>query len=272
MVNLKSAAYQYHYPSFIRNYPNFLRIIYGLNYLTQLRKWYVMCEWQSLLMNSKGSSTVVDFGCGEGQYLVPFTKQFPQSSFIGLDSHLPSVELMNQFGIANLSGQTFNLETDQLSERVDTGLCVGVMQYITQDEQALKNMHSSLRKGGKLLLYVPINGVFLTKIYPYIFQRFEQYETVNNRKRVYTETELLEKVERAGFTIANKIYTYGTAGKLSHELLNSCTTVIVSGNYLLKFLAGFCLILLYPLIFLLMMVDYFSHKSDGNGLLLILEK
>ncbi len=272
MTKLKSAAYQYQYPSIIRNHPHLLQIIYGLNYLTQLRKWYVMREWQSLLMNHKGSSTVVDFGCGEGQYLLPYTKQFSQYSFIGLDYHLPSVELMNQFGIANLSGQTFNLETDQLSELVNIGLCVGVMQYILQDEQALKNMHASLKKAGKLLLYVPINGIFLTKIYSYIFQRFEQYETVNNRKRVYTENELLEKVERAGFTIAKKIYTYGTAGKLSHELLNSCTTLIVSGNNLLKFLAGFCLILLYPLIFLLMMVDYFSHKSDGNGLLLILEK
>ncbi|MBS4064572.1 MAG: methyltransferase domain-containing protein [Chitinophagaceae bacterium] len=231
-----------------------------------------MREWRLLLLSKKAPCTIVDFGCGEGQYIVPFTKQINSATFIGADYHLPSVELMNQFGIANLSGQLFNLETDQLAHMVDIGLCVGVLQYISEDELALKNMYLSLKKEGKLLLYVPINGIFLTKVYPYIFQRFEQYESVNNRKRVYTENELLEKVERAGFTVRKKIYTYGTAGKLSHELLNSCTTLIVSGSYLFKSVAGFCLILFYPIILLLMMMDFISKKSNGNGLLLILEK
>ena len=272
MPKLKSVTLQYQYPSFIRNHPQLLRWVYGLNYLTQLRKWYVMREWESLLMKSNEPFTVVDFGCGEGQYLVPFTKQLTQATFIGADYHLPSVELMNQFGMTNLSGKLYNLESDQLSEDVDIGLCVGVLQYIAQDELALKNMHLSLKKGGQLLLYVPINGKIITRLYQFVFDNFEQYESVNNRKRVYTENEILQKAEIAGFAISKKLYTYGTAGKLSHELLNSCTTLIVSDSYLFKFVAGFCLILFYPIILLLMMMDFFSKKSNGNGLLLILEK
>lgn len=272
MPKLKSAAYQYHYPSFIRHHPNILRLIYVLNYLTQLRKWYVIREWQSLLLNSSGPATVVEFGCGEGQYLVPFTKQLTQSTFIAADYHLPSVELMNLFAIPNLKGKLINLETAKLHVEADIALCVGVLQYIAEDQHALENMYHSLQAKGQLLLYVPINGKIITLLYQFVFDNFEQYESINNRKRVYTESEIIQKAESAGFAIRKKMYTYGTAGKLSHELLNSCTTLIISGSYLCKFVAGFCLILFYPIILLLMMMDFLSKKSNGNGLLLILEK
>lgn len=179
---------------------------------------------------------------------------------------------MDLFAIPNLSGRLLNLESDQLNETADVALCVGVLQYIADDQYALENMYQSLQAKGQLLLYVPINGKIITRLYQFVFDNYEQYESVNNRKRVYTENEILQKAESAGFKIRKKIYTYGTAGKLSHELLNSCTTLIVSGNYLLKIIAGFCIILLYPLILLLMAADYYSHKSNGNGVLLILEK
>lgn len=272
MTKLKSVTLQYQYPSFIRKFPALLKWVYDLNYLTQLRKWYVMREWKSVLSSMPSPFTVVDFGCGEGQYIVPLTQQFASSTFIGADYHQPSVELMDLFSIPNLSGRILNLESDQLKEEADLALCIGVLQYIDNDQLALDNMFKSLRKNGQLLLYVPINGQFLTTIYKSIFERFEQYESVNNRKRVYTEKEIIAKCENSGFIITQKVYTYGTAGKLSHELLNSCITLIVSGNYLLKIIAGICLVLFYPLVLLLMMVDYFSNKSDGNGLLLILEK
>jgi len=272
MAKLQSVAYQYQYPSFVRKFPSLVKLVYGLNYLTQLRKWYVVREWKSVLSSLPAPFTVVDFGCGEGQYIVPLTRKFTSSTFIGADYHPPSVELMGLFAIPNLSGKLINLESGKLNETADAAICVGVLQYISEDELALENMYKSLRKNGQLLLYVPINGKFLTNFYKTIFERFDQYESLNNRKRVYTEIEIVSKTQNAGFSIRKKIYTYGTAGKLSHELLNSCTTLIVSENYLLKIIAGFCLILFYPLVLLLMMADYFSNKSDGNGLLLILEK
>lgn len=272
MAKLQSVAYQYQYPSFVRKFPSLVKLVYGLNYLTQLRKWYVVREWKSVLSSLPAPFTVVDFGCGEGQYIVPLTRKFTSSTFIGADYHPPSVELMGLFAIPNLSGKLINLESDHLKEEADIGLCVGVLQYIDKDDIALENMYKSLGDNGQLLLYVPINGKFITRLYTIIFQKFEQYESVNNRKRVYTEKEIIQKTETAGFAIRKKIYTYGTAGKLSHELLNSCTTLIVSGNYLLKIIAGICVILFYPVVLLLMVVDYFSNKFDGNGVLLILKK
>lgn len=272
MPKLTSVAYQYQYPSFIRKFPALLNLVYGLNYLTQLRKWYVMREWKTLLSAYQEPVTVIDFGSGEGQYIVPFAKEFTNSTFIGADIHQPSVALMDLFAIPNLSGKMLNLESEQMNDCADAALCVGVLQYIDEDQRALENMYRSLRKNGKLLLYVPVNGKILTRLYQFVFESFEQYESMNNRKRVYTVKEILQKVENVGFIVSKKLYTYGTAGKLSHELLNSFTTVIVSGNYLLKIIAGSCLILFYPIILLLMMIDFFSRKSNGNGLLLILEK
>jgi SAM-dependent methyltransferase len=258
----------YQYPKFLLYFPNLVRIIYVLNYFTQLRKWYVMSAWQRLLKQAKPNAVIIDFGAGEAQYLVPFCRMYPQKTFCALDMRQSNIQFCESFALPNLQTSLVNIEEASAPLAADLGLCVGVMQYLTQDTAALKNMHESLKSGATLLLYVPINGVFITPFYKYIFARMAQYESINNRQRVYTEKELTEKLVQAGFVIQNKTYTYGYFGKLSHEILNSLSTLIFSGGLLLKMLALLLFPMAFPLIFLFMLLDYNNKKSDGNGLLL----
>lgn len=239
-----------------------------LNYLTQLRKWYTMKAWKRMLMDEQPGFTAIDIGCGEGQYIVPFCNKYNKANFIALDNRKSNDDFIKSFKIKNINSICLNIENETPNTKADLAICVGVMQYLSNDELALLNIYNSLKPNGQFLLYVPINGHYVTSFYPYIFKKYEQYESRNSRKRVYIEPEILNKLTAAGFKINYKTYTFGYAGKLSHELTNSCSTLIFSAPLYIKILASLALLILFPFIILLMFIDFYSKKSNGNGVLL----
>lgn len=267
-----SILFQYKYPKLVILFPYLIYVVYYFNYLTQLRKWYVIKEWKNLLKNTSQNYTAIDIGSGEAQYIIPFCNQFKKSNFIALDYNIYNIQFCKKFKIPNL--KTTHADIEQLSPKIeaDFALCVGVLQYLKKDEQALTNIYKLLKPNGSLLVYVPINGKFLTNFYPFIFKKYAQYESENNRVRVYQEEEIISKLNLVGFKIISKTYTYGWAGKLSHEILNSCSTLIISANWLIKLFAIIVLILMFPIILFLMVIDFNTIKKTGNGILILAKK
>jgi SAM-dependent methyltransferase len=263
---------QYGYPTFLDHWPRFIWFFYGINYLTQLRKWYVVKAWKQLLVQQQPGFIAIDIGAGEGQYLVPFANSYPASTFVAADLNPANVALYQNLSLPNLKALLLDIAADTPPDLAQLILCVGVLHYIEKDEAALKNIYKCLQSNGRFLLYSPIGGHFLTKFYPSIFQRYPQYESLNNRQRIYQEDELLQKLERVGFRIISKTYAYGWAGKLSHEIFNSGTTLLFSAAWPLKILALMALVLFYPLVLLLMAVDFLLPKKRGNGILILCEK
>jgi len=263
----KNSVLDYQYPKILMQLPWLIRVVYLANYFTQLRKWYTMVAWQRLIKESPPNAVIMDFGAGEAQYLVPFCKQYPTKTFYALDNRKSNVQFCEAFAYPNLMTEWVDIEKNPSTVQADLGLCVGVMQYLENDQLALKNIQRSLKPGAPLLLYVPINGLLLTNIYNYVFKRYAQYESINERKRVYREDELTQKLDQAGFSMLQKTYTYGFWGKLSHEWLNTCSTLIFSAAIPLKLLAILILIPSLPIILTFMGLDFVSKKKDGNGLL-----
>ena len=56
-------------------------------------------------------STVVDFGCGSGNLLLPLAHTFPALRFVGIDLKPKAVELLRQraaeVGMRNVNGKSF---------------------------------------------------------------------------------------------------------------------------------------------------------------------
>ncbi|MFX5517650.1 hypothetical protein ABTD52_18055, partial [Acinetobacter baumannii] len=84
-----------------------------------------------------------------------------------------------------------------------------MLQYIDDDIAVLKKLYRLADDKATLLLYVPINEKFITKLYAHLFNTLPNYETINNRKRIYSEKEIIEKVEQSGFHISQTKFTYG---------------------------------------------------------------
>lgn len=270
--NVTQKVLQYQYPPLLLRFPQLIRLVYWCNYITQLRKWYIVKAWRSTLKKAKSGFVATDFGCGECQYILPFCNRYPTSIFQALDINAESIAFAKTLGANNLIPIQFDIEKNTTTTKADAAICIGVLHYINNDVAALQNMYTSLNKGGQLLVYVPITGEILTGFYRYIFNHYQQYESLNDRKRVYTENEIVHKLTNAGFTIISKRYAYGFWGKLSHELLNSCTTLYFSAIWPVKIVALISLLVLLPAIYLCMFFDLISTNTSGNGLLIKVAK
>jgi glycosyltransferase involved in cell wall biosynthesis len=77
-------------------------------------------------------------------------------------------------------------------EIYDTIVCLNVLEHIQNDVEALRNMHTLLKPGGRLLLYVPANP----RLYCEIDRGVGHY-------RRYLHDELVGKMRQAGYRVAH---------------------------------------------------------------------
>jgi glycosyltransferase involved in cell wall biosynthesis len=95
-------------------------------------------------------------------------------------------------------------------EKLDTIICLNVLEHIAPDEQVLGYFYKTLQPGGHAIILVPQH--------PWLYSPTDR--TLGHERR-YTEAELHEKLERAGFEVVhqqgfNKLGTLGwyVSGKL----------------------------------------------------------
>jgi len=81
------------------------------------------------------------------------------------------------------------------AERLDTILCLNVLEHIEDDERALRQFHDLLDPGGRLVLLVPA----LRPLYGSLDRALDHF-------RRYGAVELGGKLERAGFRIERRFF------------------------------------------------------------------
>ena len=81
------------------------------------------------------------------------------------------------------------------AERMDTVLCLNVLEHIEDDERALRQFHDLLDPGGRLVLLVPA----LQTLYGSLDRALDHF-------RRYDAAELAGKLERAGFRIERRFF------------------------------------------------------------------
>jgi hypothetical protein len=267
-----STILKYQYPKILYRIPHLIRVVFVINYCFQYRKWTLIKTWKKALNKQPKAFVAADIGAGESQYLIPNCKQYPNAAFWAFDKHPESVLFNKQYPLKNLHSAVLDIEVECTKIKADLLLCVGVLQYIQNDEQALLHLYESLKNKGTAFLYVPINGKQYTRFYQWVFLNYPNYETLNHRKRIYTEQELINKISDAGFKIKNKEYTYGPIASISHEISSSLLVLLLQGNLFIKLLALPLLLAFFPIQILLYFVDYNTAKCTGNGLLMELIK
>ncbi|MBI2963763.1 MAG: glycosyltransferase [Deltaproteobacteria bacterium] len=101
------------------------------------------------------------------------------------------------------------------AERVDTVLCLNVLEHVEHDDRALASLHDLLEPGGRLVLLVPA----LRALYGSLDRALEH-------RRRYRRAELLDKLRAAGFEIEDSWFfnLLGVAGwYLNSRLLRRTT-------------------------------------------------
>jgi len=105
-------------------------------------------------------NSVLDAGCGGGDYILHLAKKHPESIFDGIEIN-PIQYQVCQKNKQDLKLDNVNFILGDLTEPIankkyDFAYSVDVLEHIENDKLALKNIHSALNTRGKFLLHVPL--------------------------------------------------------------------------------------------------------------------
>lgn len=268
--------FTHQYPKWLFDHPRWIRLIYLSNYLTQLRKWHIAKRLKKLLAKKGDSFSLLDVGCGEGQFLFPYAAVHRNSFFKGLDRAETNVSFCKQYAkvqqYTHVVFEQTEIESFNESDKYDVSLCLSVLPYCTNDDAALAQLYKAMKKDGELLLYVPVNNSILLPFYKRIIKKYDNYESIQKNQKTYTEERVKELLYQNHFAITEIKSTYGFWGKLSNELLNSHFILFNAYALPVKIIVLVSCIIFYPLILLCMILDFMLPVQSGNGLMLVAKK
>ena len=149
-------------------------------------------------------SRVLETDCGIGN----FTEMLlDRSRLICVDGHDFFLEMTRRrFGhLENIRVLKADIAapmalTDLRDERIDTVVCLNMLEHIQEDGPALRKFYDLLEPGGKIIVLVPANPALMSPC-----------DRALGHLRRYTRVSLAEKMKAAGYQI-NHLSQYNTLG------------------------------------------------------------
>lgn len=232
-----------------------------------LREWYVKHMIKDLDLNRNEILEILDAGSGFGQYSYYCAKRYRKANMLGLEIDPDLVTDGNWFadklGMDRLRVEKRDITTIDYRDRFDLALSIDVLEHIEDDVTLLHHLFQALKPGGYLIVSTPT-------IYR---KHHEDGEFVGEHFREgYSEESILQKLSRVGFRPDRMIYGYGVWGDLSWRLGIRNTMRLMGHGILGKASAVLYLILLFPLIFSLMIIDYWWPNRRGTGIVVLASK
>lgn len=116
---------------------------------------FPVTRWEFAVTHATGGDAVADIGCGGGNVLYSLRQKYAR--MVGFEVSPNRLESARK----NLAGTSVALHSQPFDEEfappesVDTCICLDVLDHMVDVRQALRNMHSMINPGGRLILTVP---------------------------------------------------------------------------------------------------------------------
>ena len=118
------------------------------------------------LLEEINFSSLCDFGCGNGVLLEKIAENFSGSSLHGLDISSDQIN-ENRRNHPEIQWHAEDLSTTSFawpfSDKVDVGVSSEVIEHVDEPKQYLKNISSSLKEGGSLILTTQSGTIYQTE-------------------------------------------------------------------------------------------------------------
>ena len=200
-------------------------------------------------------SSVLDAGCGDGQYSFYLAKLNPSADITAYDINKHQIE-QNKIkgkGVKNIEFIQKDLTEIEDLEIFDLIVCIDVLEHIQNDKGVIELLYKALKKGGKMYLHVPCSSYYRH------FNKFKNWIQEDHVRMGYSRDTCLKMLDDVGFKVLKFKGTFGWHGSLAWELYMS------SSNILYK-------LLIFPLIRLLAYIDVKRNNKQYNAFYFIIEK
>lgn len=257
----------------IRNSRLLRRLFYFLLDLFFLRSWHIrrMLKKKGDKLDLKGEWTLLDAGCGFGQY-----DRFLLSNFKNVNIH--SVDVKEDYiqdnqhyfqdDIKKKRIQFYEADLLQFSSETefDFIICIDVLEHIDEDVKVMKNLQSCLKDDSYFLMHSPSH---------YSGEDADDEDSFvgEHARPGYSKDEIRSKLITAGFDSVKPHYTYGFWGHLAWVLTVKWPMIWFNK---MNLFAVFPLMIYYPIVgpFCLLMnaVDLYTKNEKGTGIYALAKK
>jgi len=251
----------------IRNSRALRRIFYFILDLLFLRSWHIrrIIRKKGGEFDRKGSWTLLDAGCGFGQYDRFILNQFKNVKVLAADVKDDYLEdckhyFQKEIEEGRIEFKRLDLLTLNIPQEFDFIICIDVLEHIEDDRTVIRNLVRLLKPGGCLLMHSPSH-----------LSRHDaggDESFVGEHARTgYSKQDITKKYLEAGIIPAKVHYTYGVYGHLAWVILIKYPMILLNRTGI----AGIILLLAYyPIVLLpcllLNLVDLHTRNVKGNGI------
>jgi 2-polyprenyl-3-methyl-5-hydroxy-6-metoxy-1,4-benzoquinol methylase len=174
----------------------------GLNnlYKQEEKHFWFIARKEFILQNFKkyikNSSNIIEIGAGTGNVSRYLQKNGYENISVG-EMHLNGLKYAQSYGIKKC--YQFNLLDSPFENEFDIVCMFDVLEHISDDGLALKNVHKMLNTNGKIILTVP-SHMWL----------WNRDDTIAGHKIRYTKKELVKRLQENGFEVLSARYFFIT--------------------------------------------------------------
>jgi SAM-dependent methyltransferase len=249
------------------------RLFYFLLDLFFLRSWHIrqLIKSRGEKFDRAGTWTLLDAGCGFGQYDRFLLSQFDQVQIHSVDvkeDYLKDNRYYFEDEIRNGRIQFYkaNLLDFQSETQFDMIICIDVLEHIEDDIKVMKNLYQCLNPGGYFIMHSPSH---------YSEEDADGDESFvgEHARPGYSKEELTAKLDSVGFIPETIHYTYGFWGHKAWVFSVKWPMLWLNK---LGLLAVLPLLIYYPLVlpFCLVMnlADLYTKNKKGNGVYAVARK
>ena len=243
----------------------FLRkCFYALLDLLLLRAWHIKKELRRLKKTIPDDASVLDAGAGFGQYVYYMSKLGRRWQIKAVDTKAEQVDDCNRFFAKTGKTDRVRFELADLTEfcepeKYNIAISIDVMEHILDDAAVFRNIYSSLKHGGVLLVSTPSDKGGSDE------HRDSSFidEHVRNG---YSTDEIRNKLTEAGFSEVDVQYAYGRLGRISWLISIKYPMIMLQASKLFFILLPFYYLPTFPFCALLNLWDVSVRHKSGTGL------
>lgn len=276
-MSIREITEQHRYPRWLMRFPRLIYIHYFLLRVFFLRSRICHKSLRTALKKLDPESSVLDIGCGEGQYLIPSAGRFQRLNFTGADirtEHTRFLKILTRDkSIQNCQFINDNIEKYlRQNSNFHFIYMIGVLQYLSAPEKLIHNLFRHAPAGHRLMIYSPIQPAYHFWFYTRIKKWYSHYDAAQNTYHGIDRKQLLHWIESTDYRIIQHRWCYGKTATLGHEIMQSLIILFSHWPVWLKTVPLLIFIILSPIFVSLQIADPWIKPKRGNAVLIILEK